>query len=63
MRRTSRAPALAGALFLIFSAAACGTNDGTGSGGVGGATGAPGSQPTDTSSGAPASAGAGRCQR
>ncbi|HET9347363.1 MAG TPA: sugar ABC transporter substrate-binding protein [Candidatus Limnocylindrales bacterium] len=55
MRFTSRASALAGSLLLVFGLAACGTNDGTGSGGVGGATGAPGSPGPDTGSGAPAS--------
>jgi multiple sugar transport system substrate-binding protein len=53
MRFLSRASALAGSLVLIFTLAACGTNDGQGSGGVGGATGVPGSGGPDTGSAAP----------
>jgi multiple sugar transport system substrate-binding protein len=56
MRFLSRASVLAGSLVLIFALAACGTNDGQGSGGVGGATGAPGSAQPDTGSAAPGSA-------
>jgi multiple sugar transport system substrate-binding protein len=58
MRFVSRASALAGSLVLIFTLAACGTNDNQGSGGVGGATGVPGSAPADTGSAAPAESGA-----
>ena len=56
MRFVSRASALAGSLVLIFTLAACGTNDGQGSGGAGGATSAPGSTAPDTGSAAPGSA-------
>ena len=56
MRFVSRASALAGSLVLIFTLAACGTNDGQGSGAVGGATGEPGSAGPDTGSAAPGSA-------
>jgi multiple sugar transport system substrate-binding protein len=59
MRFVSRASALAGSLILVFTLAACGTNDGQGSGGVGGATGVPGSAEPDTGSAAPGSAAAG----
>ena len=59
MRFASRATALAGSLVLIFSLAACGTNDGGGSGEVGGATGVPGSAGPDTGSAAPPASGAG----
>jgi multiple sugar transport system substrate-binding protein len=58
MRFASRATALAGSLLLIFSLAACGTNDGSGSGGVGGASGVPGSTGPDTGSAAPPASGA-----
>jgi multiple sugar transport system substrate-binding protein len=54
MRFASRASALAGSFLLMFGLAACGTNDGTGSGGVGGATGAPATP--GAGSGAPGSA-------
>jgi multiple sugar transport system substrate-binding protein len=57
MRFATRAAALAGSLALIFSIAACGTNDGQGSGGVAGATGVPGSGGPDAGSAAPGSAG------
>jgi multiple sugar transport system substrate-binding protein len=58
MRFASRASALAGALLLVFGAAACGTNNGSGSGGVEGPTGAPGaSAGAGGSSAAPSSAG------
>jgi multiple sugar transport system substrate-binding protein len=57
MRFASRAAALAGTLVLLFSVAACGTNDGQGSGGVGGETGVPGSAAPDTGSAAPAGSG------
>ena len=53
MRPTFRASALAGSLVLIFSLAACGTN--TGSGAVGGASGAPASVDAGAS-GSPGSA-------